>query len=122
MQTLGGRCTMPSMTQRLTGYQRSALLKEAHHRKPVATIGKAGPGPEVRAHIDRELEHHELIKIKFADFKEERREITSELCDALGAVLVAVIGNVGIIYRRAADPEAQRIHLPTRSRAEGVGR
>ncbi len=110
------------MEQRLTGYQRSALLKEAHHRKPVATIGKAGPGPDVRSHIDRELEHHELIKIRFSDFKERRREITSDLCDSLGAVLVAVIGNIGIIYRPAADPEAQRIHVPRRSPKKEGGR
>ncbi len=100
------------MEDALTGSQRAALMKEAHHLDPVAAVGKNGLTPEVREHVDRELERHELIKVRFVDYKEDRREITEALSRELNAVLVSVIGNVGVLFRPASDPEKRRITLP----------
>jgi RNA-binding protein len=100
------------MEETLKGNQRAALMKQAHHLQPVAVVGKHGLTPEVKDHVDRELHRHELIKVRFVDYKEVRREITEELSRELKALLVAVIGNVGILYRPADDPEDRRITLP----------
>lgn len=98
----------------LKGYQRAALMKQAHHLNPVATIGKQGLTPEVTEHVDRELRQHELIKVRFSDFKDARRELTEALSKELDATLVAVIGNVGVLYRLADDPDERHIVVPQR--------
>lgn len=102
----------------LQGYQRAALMSQAHHLSPVAVVGKQGMTPELIAHVDRELSQHELLKIRFADYKAQRREITEQLSRELGATLVQVIGNIGVLYRPAADPADRVVELPVRG-AEG---
>lgn len=95
-------------------------MKHAHHLKPVATVGKYGLTPEVAAHVDRELAQHELIKIRFTDYKNVRRDITDQLSRDLAASLVQVIGHVGVLYRAADAPEDRTIELPP-SKASGTG-
>ncbi|MEX2443816.1 MAG: YhbY family RNA-binding protein [Alkalispirochaeta sp.] len=104
------------MTISLEGHQRAALMKLAHHLKPVATVGKLGLTPEIAAHVDRELAQHELIKIRFTDYKSVRRDITEQLSRDVSASLVQVIGHVGVLYRPADDPEDRAIELPPRKR------
>jgi RNA-binding protein len=106
------------MRNRLEGHQRAALLKQAHELKPVATVGKAGLTQEVRDHVDDELSNHEMIKIRFGDFKAAKRDIAGRLSTELSASLVAVIGNVGILYRPADSQRERRISLPA-SRRDG---
>lgn len=98
----------------LEGHQRAALMRQAHHLQPVATVGKQGLTPELLAHVDRELGQHELIKVRYGDHKAARREITEQLSRELQAVLVQVIGNVGVLYRPAPDPEDRTVDLPAR--------
>ncbi len=95
-------------------------MKHAHHLKPVATVGKHGLTPEVAAHVDRELAQHELIKIRFTDYKSVRRDITDQLSRDLAASLVQVIGHVGVLYRPAEKPEDRAIELPP-SKSRGTG-
>lgn len=96
------------------------LMKYAHHLKPVATVGKQGLTPEVAAHVDRELAQHELIKIRFTDYKSVRRDITQQLSQDLSATLVQVIGHVGVLYRPADDPEDRAIELPPAKSGKGA--
>jgi RNA-binding protein len=62
--------------------------------------------------VDEALSHHELIKIKFYELKDERREACEHLAAQLGAVMVTVIGNIGVLYRPAKDPASRTYHLP----------
>ncbi len=94
--------------------QRAWLRKEAHHLSPVVSIGTSGMTPSVEKAVDEALIHHELIKIKFYELKGERKEICNYLADNLGALLVGVIGNVGILFRPADDPASSQIHVPKR--------
>ena len=55
--------------EKLTSRERNILRKEAHTLKPVVMIGKNGVTPELKAAVDAALADHELIKIKFLDFK-----------------------------------------------------
>lgn len=108
------------MINSLEGHQRAALMKHAHHLKPVATVGKQGLTPEVAAHVDRELAQHELIKIRFTDYKSVRRDITQQLSQDLSATLVQIIGHVGVLYRPAEDPEDRTIELPSATSGDGA--
>ena len=89
----------------ITSKQRKALSKKAHHLDPVVMVGQQGLTEGVVKAVDKALEDHELIKVRFIDFKEGRREISSEMAEKTGSLLVRVIGNVAILYRENDDKE-----------------
>ena len=60
------------------------------------------------------LAAHELIKVRFVDDKERRRELAAELAEAVEAGLAGVVGHVAILYRPHPDAKKRRIELPQR--------
>jgi RNA-binding protein len=98
--------------QRLTNAQRAHLRRLAHHLKPVVQIGKQGVTEAILASIDETLKAHELIKVKFMDFRDQKRELSEDLVAASGSALVGLIGNIAILYRQQADPQRRKINLP----------
>ncbi len=96
----------------LTQSQRQFLRRSAHDLRPTVQVGKNGVSPALIASAAAELEAHELIKVKFMEFREERRELSEQLAADLGAELVAVIGNVAVLYREQRDPQKRQIRLP----------
>ena len=98
--------------QDLTTTQRQFLRRFAHDIKPTVQVGKNGVTPQLIAGVGIELDAHELIKVKFMEFREEKQELSEELAKQLAADLVAVIGNTAILYRQQRDPEKRRISLP----------
>jgi RNA-binding protein len=83
----------------------------AHGMKPVVLIGKNGLSQAVLKAIDEVLLSHELIKIKFIDCKEERRELAQQIVQKTGSSLVTMIGNVLIIYRQHPEAEKRQYEL-----------
>lgn len=83
----------------LTSKRRAELKTNAHELDPVAHIGKYGVTPESLAHIDKALADHELIKVKFLGFKEQRIILSEEIAGATSSKVIDVIGNVAILYR-----------------------
>jgi len=96
----------------LAGRQRRHLRALAHRLKPVVWSGKHGVTPELLGTVDRALGAHELIKVKFVEHKERRRELASAIASGTGAAVAGVIGNVAILYREQPDPEKRTIRLP----------
>lgn len=96
----------------LKGYQRGYLTRKAHLLQPVVHVGKAGMTEEVVAAIDRALEDHELIKVKFVNFKDEKADLAREVGTKIDATLVRVLGNIAIYYRHQTDPQKRVVHLP----------
>lgn len=84
--------------------------------KPVIFIGQKGLTLEVLSSTEKALETHELIKVKFNDFKEkeEKTEISGRIEKETGAENVGMIGHTAIFYRRQEDPERRKIALPQR--------
>ena len=96
----------------LTKTQRQFLRKAAHDLKPVVHIGKNGLSENLFGSAEIALDAHELIKVKFQDLKDEKREVAQELADQTRAQLIYIIGNTAILYRQQADAEKRRINLP----------
>ena len=96
----------------MTGRQRKYLRGLAHTLKPVVHVGKQGLSETVSGQISEALNHHELIKVKFGEAKDEKNEICAEIEGQLGAERVGMIGHVAIFYRPAEDPEERKIRLP----------
>ena len=85
--------------EELNSQQRNLLRKEAHNLKPVVIIGKNGVTAEIISAVDAALTAHELIKIKFLDYKEDRKALSSSLSVSVKAFVISVIGNIAILYR-----------------------
>ena len=75
-------------------------LKAADQRmKATFKVGKAGLSPQFLQSVDEGLKHHELIKVKFDEFKEQKKELTPQLAEKSGSHLVTRVGNVVVLYR-----------------------
>ena len=83
----------------LTSKKRAELKAKAHEIDPVVQIGRYGVTLEVLAHIDKALNDHKLIKIKFIGFKETCRELSSEIACSTSSTIIDLIGNIAILYR-----------------------
>ncbi|MFP4193537.1 MAG: YhbY family RNA-binding protein [Desulfobacterales bacterium] len=100
--------------QKLKGYQRTHLRGLAHEIKPTVFIGQKGLSPSVMDAVDEALDTHELIKVKFRDFKEkaEKKAVSEKIENISGAEMVGMIGHMAIFYRQHPDPEKRKISLP----------
>jgi RNA-binding protein len=96
----------------LTNPQKKYLKKLAHNLSPLIKIGQKGMTDSMIETIDNSLTLHELIKIKFSEFKEEKKELSEKVVEKTGCGLVGIIGNIAILYRQAPDPKNQQIRLP----------
>ncbi len=87
----------------LTPRQIRNLKKQAHSLKPRIQIGRNGLTQATIANIDKTLNDHELIKIKYLAYKAEKETITAKIADKTGSHIVHEIGNTATLYRRSAD-------------------
>ena len=101
-------------TKKLKGFQKKYLRSLAHGLHPVVHIGKKGISETLLKSLEEALTSHELIKIKFIDFKEkdQKKEILLDLERKTGGELVGLIGHNAIFFRKSIDPEKNRISLP----------
>lgn len=84
----------------LTSIQKRQLKGQAHKLKPFVIIGNHGLTEAVHNEIEQVLNDHELIKIRInADTREDRREMTTAICEQHGATLLQTIGHIIVIYR-----------------------
>ena len=83
--------------------QRKLLEKNAQPLSPLVQVGGAGVTENQIAQISRLLGEHELIKVKFNEFKEEKRELGVEIAEKTNSTAVRLIGNVLILYRPAKE-------------------
>ncbi len=96
----------------LNGGQKRKLRSLAHHLEPVVMVGQKGFTGSLSKAVDRALSDHELIKIRFVDFKDEKRDLTDQIISSVNASLVGIIGNIAILYRENPDiPAKERIRL-----------
>ncbi len=92
----------------LSGKAKRELKQQAHHLHPVIIMGQHGLTPAVIAETEIALNAHELIKVKInGQDRDERKEITTALCEATQSELVQSIGNMAIIYRVNPDKKAK---------------
>lgn len=96
----------------LTPAQRKYLRSQAHHLNPVVMIGKNGLTDEVVRSAELALAALELIKVRFQDRKDEKRDITDALAERTGSAVAGLIGHVAILYRPHAEPGKRKLTLP----------
>jgi RNA-binding protein len=83
----------------LTNAKIRELKARAQRMKATLKIGKEGLSPQFFAALDEVLNHHELVKVKFDEFKEQKKELTPQLAEKSGSHLITRVGNVVVLYR-----------------------
>jgi RNA-binding protein len=83
----------------LTNAQVRDLKAKAQRLKATLKVGKEGLSPQFLAALDEVLKHHDLIKVKFDEFKEQKKELAPQLAEKTGSHLVTRVGNVAVLYR-----------------------
>ena len=100
--------------EKLTGIQAKYLRGLAHALKPVVFIGQKGLSDAlVKSAVDA-FQQHELIKVKFIDFKEkeQKKEIAAAIENQTNSQMAGMIGHTAIFYRQHRNPEKRKIILP----------
>lgn len=87
------------------------LRSLAHHLQPVVRIGRQGISETLLREIRLALDSHELIKVKFVEFKEEKGDLIREVAEKTESQLAGLVGHIAILYRQQSDPEKRKIQL-----------
>ena len=97
--------------EKMKGSARKYLRSLAHHLKPIVIVGKNGTSAQLIGSVDLALKDHELIKVKFGEFKEAKKEISSEIARSTKSDVVGIIGNIAIFYRQHPEPGKRKIKI-----------
>jgi RNA-binding protein len=102
----------------LKGFEKKYLRGLAHGLKPVVLIGKEGITDGIVRAADEGLCQHELIKVKFNEYKEKEQKgpLTEALADRTGSALIGTIGHTAILFRLQTNPAKRRIQLPAKGK------
>lgn len=95
----------------LTSKQRKQLEKLAHDLEPVVIVGGNGVTPQVVEMIKNCLNSHELIKVKFNEYKDEKLELSQGIQAETDSTLIRVIGNVAIFFRQNDEEDKRKIKI-----------
>ena len=91
----------PLNNSQLRKFKAAAQLLE-----PMLKVGKAGLSEGFLRTVDTALSQHELVKIKFAEFKEQKKELAPLLAEKTGSHLIMRVGNVLVLHRPRAMTES----------------
>lgn len=103
----------------LQGFQKRFLRSMAHSLKPVVFVGQKGFTRTLADALDDALDRHELVKVKFLEFKEKEKKLAlvEQIEQTVSCQMVGLIGHMATFFRPQNDPEKRKIHIP--QRAEG---
>ena len=94
---------MPEKKNEMTSKTRAQLRSKAQALSPVVMVGHEGITEGVIAALDAALTDHELVKVRFQDFKEMVRDLSVQLANKTASVLVSTTGFTAVFYRK--NPE-----------------
>lgn len=96
--------------QKLTGRQIRHLRGLGHHLNPVVMVGKEEVSDALIKSVEEALDTHELIKIRIQEgCLRDRKEVAEILADRTGAVVVQILGNTFLLFRRSPE---RKVELP----------
>jgi len=89
----------------ITSEQKKHFRTLGHKLNPLVTVAAKGLTENLQLEVDRALEDHELIKVKFmiAD-REVKKQLIQELCNVVEAQIIQEVGHIALIYRPALEP------------------
>ena len=95
--------------EELNNAQLRKLKAMAQRMDASLKVGKQGLSDGFIKSLDEELSRHELVKVKFAEFKEQKKELAPQMVVRTNSRLVMQVGNVVVLFRRNLDEAKQKI-------------
>lgn len=96
----------------LTSEQKKHYRTIGHNLNPLVMVAGKGLTENIQLEVDRALEDHELIKVKFAvGDREVKKQLIKELAEIVEATIVQEIGNIALLYRKAQNPDPRLSNL-----------
>jgi len=96
------------MLEPLTNPQIRKFKAAAQLMEPMLKVGKAGLTDGFIRTVSEMLDKHELVKIKFVEFKEQKKELAPLLAEKTASHLIMRVGNVMVLHRpKPAAPAAE---------------
>lgn len=89
----------------LSNAQIRTLKGQAQRLKATLKLGKEGLSAGFLAALDDALKHQALVKVKFDEFKDQKKELAPQLAQKSGSHLVMRVGNVAVLYRPKPEPQ-----------------
>lgn len=83
------------------------LKAAAQLLEPILKIGKAGLSDGFVQSVSNALSQHELVKIKFVEFKDQKKVLAPQLADRTASHLVMRVGNVMVLHRPPASKQRE---------------
>jgi RNA-binding protein len=74
--------------------------------KPVIHVGRDGLSEKLLAALDQALSNHELVKVRFTCFKEQRKQLAAEMAERTGSRPILQVGHTATLYRQQLNREA----------------
>ena len=102
----------------LTNAQKRELKSRAQKLEPILKLGRAGASDAFLKSLDEALAQHELVKIRFADFKDEKKTLAPILAEKTGSELVMRVGNVAVFFRKRKSGDDAPDESKTKSKRE----
>jgi RNA-binding protein len=97
------------MNAKLSNSVVSKLKGLAQKLEPVLALGKSGASDAFLKSLDEVLGQHELVKIKFAAFKDERKTLAPQLAEKTKSHLIMIVGHVAVFYREQPDAAKRKV-------------
>ncbi len=96
------------MLEPLTNPQIRKFKAAAQRLEPMLKVGQAGLSDGFIRTVSETLAQHELVKIKFVNFKDQKKELAPLLAEKTASHLVMRVGNVMVLHRpRPAATETE---------------
>jgi len=96
----------------MTNAQVRELKARAQRMKASLKIGKDGLSVPFIAALNLELERHQLVKVKFDEFKDQKKELSPRLAEITSSHLVTRVGNVVVLFRASQEREPAKARGP----------
>jgi RNA-binding protein len=83
----------------LTNADQRKLKARAQRLEATFKVGKAGLSDALLKSISEAFAHHDLIKVKFVEFKEQKKALALTLARQTSSRLIMRVGNVAVLWR-----------------------
>lgn len=87
------------------------LKSLAQKLDPMVKVGQAGITAGFLANLEQALALHELIKVRFDAFKDEKKTLAAQMAEKTGSQLIWIVGHVAVFYRQNPDPAKRKISV-----------
>jgi len=92
--------------------QKKHLRSLGHSLHPLVTVAGNGLSQGVMEELERALNDHELIKVKFAvGDRDTKKAVIEEMIKLSNSILVQSIGNIALIYRHNPEADPKKSNL-----------